>query len=54
MSSPDYELHLSRGKFNELWNNEGDTFPFAEDLSEIEAAIEEELGASKRRKKRKK
>jgi hypothetical protein len=54
MSTSDYEIHLSRGKFDELWNSEnaGD-FPFPEDLDDIEAAITEVLGEPKRRKKRK-
>lgn len=55
MSSPDYELHLDRDKFKTLFDDDNDYgHPFEEDLDDIELAITEELGASRKRKKEKK
>ena len=55
MSIPDYDIHLDRGQFNSLFENDDESgFPFGEDMEEIERAIAEELGAPKPRRKRKK
>ena len=55
MSTPDYDIHLDRRRFDSLWDEDGESgVPFEEDLEDIERAIEEELGAPKRRKKRSK
>lgn len=55
MSIPDYDIHLDRGKFNSLFENDDESgFPFEEDMEEIERAIAEELGEPKPRRKRKK
>jgi hypothetical protein len=55
MSTPDYDIHLDRGKFDALWDSDGMSgVPFEEDLEDIERAIAEELGEPKRRRKRKK
>ena len=55
MSTPDYDIHLDRRQFDSLWGATDESgVPFEEDLEDIERAIEEELGAPKRRKKRSK
>lgn len=55
MSIPDYDIHLDRGQFNSLFDDDGESgFPYGEDLDDIERAIAEELGSPKPRKKRKK
>ena len=55
MSTPDYDIHLDRGRFDALWDSDMESgVPFEEDLDDIERAIEEELGPTRRRKKRRK
>lgn len=52
MSTPDYEVHLDRHRFNRLWDRDdadSETFPFGEDLGEIDKIIEEEIGPPRRR-----
>lgn len=56
MSSPDYELHIPNDRFNSLWDSEEDceAFPFSEDTEELDRIIEEEIGSSPRRRRRRK
>lgn len=56
MSLPDYELHLDRNRFNSLWDDDEssvENFPFGEDMSIIDKIIEEEIGPSRRRRRKK-
>lgn len=55
MTTPDYEIHIGRERFDSLWSTEeSEGFPFPEDMDDIDRAIAEELGEPKRRKKRRK
>lgn len=54
MSSPDYELHLDRARWDSLWEDDGsEGFPFGEDDEEIARAINEEIGSGRKRKLKK-
>lgn len=53
MSSPDYDIHLDRNKFDSLFDSdEGEMFPFGEDIDDIDRVIEEELGTPRKRKRK--
>lgn len=56
MSVQDYELHISEDRFNSLWDRDEDveSFPFSEDMDELDRIIEEEIGPSKSRRRRSK
>lgn len=51
MSLPDYEIHIPDDRLDRLWDNEqeSESFPFGEDLEEINRIIEEEIGPSRRK-----
>jgi hypothetical protein len=47
---------MDRGLYDSLWDkdqDESEAFPFGEDDAELDAIIEEEMGASRRKSRRK-
>lgn len=55
MSLVDYEIHLTGSQYSSLWDEDEESSlpPFSEDLDEIDRIIEEEIGKTKRPRKRK-
>ena len=52
MSSPEYPIHLQRGRFDDLWEEGAGDFPY-EDPEEIDRILAEELPPPRRRKRKK-
>ena len=54
MSTPDYDIHLDRDRFDRMYGLEEaeEAFPFGEDMEEIERTLQEELGAPRKRRRK--
>lgn len=55
MTTSDYEIHINRESFDSLWDkeDESEAFPFGEDMDLINKIINEEIGPTRRSKRKK-